>query len=679
MVSEHDRYSLPRPAFSQFDLARIEPQLEALLADCRAAVEQAAAARPATWSSVMQPQEQAHNRLNLHWSLVHHLHSVMNTEELRAVYKRCVPRLSAYYTELGQHAGLQASTQALRDSDGFDHLSRAQQKAVDNDLRDFELGGVSLSAADKQRFGEIESRLSELATLFSDHVLDATQAWELLLDDTQRLGGLPASALAAARQRATEKGREGYLFNLEAPAYLAIMTYADDRQLREQCYTAYCTRASDQGPQAGRFDNGPLIDELLRLKAEKAALLGYASYADLSMVPKMVGSPAEVEAFLLELADRAVPAAREEFRTLETFARDSLGIDILQGWDVAYASDKLKQQLHSLSDEDLKPYFPASRVIPGMFAVIGRLFGLSIEVVPDVEVYHPDVVCYAIADRNGEPRGEFYLDPYARSDKRGGAWMGIYATRQQTGSGLQLPIAWLTCNLTPPVGDDPALLTHHEVTTLFHEFGHGLHHLLTQVDVAGVSGLNGVEWDAVELPSQFLENWCWERESLDMLCEHYQNGERLPDELLERLRGARHFQSAMQLVRQLEFALFDLRIHVASTATTAAPVQATLDAVRQQVAVVPIPDWNRFQHSFSHIFDGGYSAGYFSYKWAEVLSADAFSRFADAGIFDPQAGRDFLEQVLEQGGSRPAMESFIAFRGRPPDVTALLQQSGLAG
>ncbi len=693
-----DQPIIPRPAFSRIDLLQIEAELDRHLAHCRETLTAAADARPASWSNVMQPQEEAHNALDLFWSPISHLHSVMNTDELRDVYKRCLPKFSAYYTELGQHTALQANTQKLRDSADFSKLTKAQQTAVDNDLRDFELGGVSLADEGKKRFGEIEARLSELSNVFSDHVLDATKAWERRVDDEDSLAGMPVSAIAAARQRAEAKGIDGYLLNLEAPTYLAVMMFADDQELRKELYTSFCTRASDQGPHAGQFDNGPLIDEMLRLKAEKAVLLGYASYAELSMVRKMVSGPDEVVAFLSDLADRAVPSARAEFEELASFARESLGMQTLEAWDVAYVSDKLKQQRHALSDEDLKPYFPATKAIPGMFNVIGKLFGMTIEIVPDVEVYHPDVVCYAITDGAGERRGEFYLDTYARENKRGGAWMGVCATRQRTaskvasqtastagpgtdaseGSSLQLPIAWLTCNLTPPVGDDPALLTHQEVTTLFHEFGHGLHHMLTRVDVAGVSGINGVEWDAVELPSQFLENWCWERESLDMISEHYQSGERLPDDLLERLRGARNFQSAMQLVRQLEFSLFDMRIHSGSTPDAAAPVQATLDEVRKQVAVVPIPDWNRFQHGFSHIFAGGYSAGYFSYKWAEVLSADAFSRFEEEGIFNAAAGQDFLEQVLEQGGSRPAMESFEAFRGRAPEVSALLRHSGLA-
>jgi oligopeptidase A len=626
----------------------------------------------------MQPLDEAHNELNLFWSPVGHLNSVMNSESLREVYKRCLPKLSAYYTELGQNSVLYNATMALRDSDAFNILSAAQQQALRNGIRDFELGGVSLDQKDKQRFGEIAQALSRLTTEFSDNVLDATDAWEKQIDDVALLVGLPESAVAAAAQRATEKGLQGWLLNLEFPVYHAVMTFADSSQLREELYTVFSTRASDQGPHAGTYDNSHRIDEILSLRAEQASLLGFASFAELSVIPKMVDTPQQVVDFLTDLAQRAVPAAQQEFVELQAFAQEQLHMKSLQAWDVSYVANKLKKQRFAISDEDLKPYFPADRAVPGMFAVVGKLFGLDIKRVSDVDIYHTDVQYYTITDQQGQLRGEFYLDTYARENKRGGAWMDVCANRQRTGQQLQLPIAYLTCNLTPPVGDDPALLTHTEVTTLFHEFGHGLHHMLTRIETADVSGINGVEWDAVELPSQFLENWCWERESLDMLSGHYQSGEKLPDEMLTRLREARNFHSAMQLVRQMEFSLFDMTIHLESTATQSADVQQTLNRIRERVSVVPVPSWNRFQHSFSHIFSGGYSAGYFSYKWAEVLSADAFSRFEEEGIFNPDTARDFLHEVLEQGGSRSAMESFVAFRGRQPEVDALLRHNGLA-
>ena len=667
-----------RPAFSEIDIGSVEAELDKKLSACRAVVENVAKVNNPEWDTLVQPVAEAHNELNLFWSPIRHLNSVMNNDQLRDVYKQCLPKLSSYYTDLGQHKPLYEATLALASSDAYANLTPAQQREIQNELRDFELGGVSLTDEAKKRFAEIAQDLSRLTTEFSDNVLDATNAWEKQLDDVAALKGLPESAIAAARQRAEQKDLDGYLVNLEFPSYLAVMTYADDATLRKELYTAFTTRASNQGPHAGQYDNSATMKEILQLRAEKANLLGYDAYADLSMVRKMVESPQVVVEFLDDLAKRAVPQAREEFETLEAFAKSELDMDALEAWDVPYVSDKLKQREHELSAEDLKPYFPASIAVPGMFKVVGKLFGLSIDVVENVDVYHDDVALFQIKDANGELRGEFFMDNYARANKRGGAWMDVCSSRQKISGQTQTPIAYLTCNLTPPVGDDPALLTHDEVTTLFHEFGHGLHHMLTRVDNAGVSGINGVEWDAVELPSQFLENWCWERESIDMISGHYKTGEKLPDELLERMRNARNFQSAMQLVRQLEFAMFDMQLHIQSTPTESADIQATLNKVREKVAVVPTSSFNRFQHGFSHIFSGGYSAGYFSYKWAEVLSADAFARFEEEGIFNEKTGRDFLKSVLEVGGSRDAMTSFVEFRGREPTVDALLRHSGLA-
>lgn len=670
---------LNRPAFAAIEVDAIERELGEHLTRCRAVIAEAASRRPVSWESLMQPQAEAHNALYLFWSPVSHLNSVMNTEALREVFNRCLPALSAYWTELGQNRALHDATLTLRQSPDFAALNDAQRREIENDLREFELGGVSLEASDKERFGEIAQDLSRLSTAFSDNVLDATNAWEKQIEDVAELVGLPASAIDAARQRAAARSMDGWLLNLEFPVYHAVMTFADNRALREELYTAYVTRASEQGPHAGKWDNSRDMKTILERRAEKAALLGRSSYADLSMVRKMVDNPRVVVDFLDGLAEQAVPVAQREFDALCRFAESDLGLVAgdVAAWDVMWVSDKLKKRDHDLSDDDLRPYFPASRAIPGLFAVCGQLFGLTIEAQTDAEVYHPDVTYYAITDRHGTLRGGFYLDPYAREHKRGGAWMDVCTTRQRIGEAIQLPIAYLVCNLTPPVGDAPALLTHQEVTTLFHEFGHGLHHMLTRMDTAGVSGINGVEWDAVELPSQFLENWCWERESLDLIAGHVDTGEPLPDELLERLRGARTFQAAMQLVRQLEFALFDMRLHLDSTPVQAADVQATLDAVRARVAVVPTPEFNRFQNGFSHIFSGGYAAGYFSYKWAEVLSADAFSRFEEEGIMNADTGREFLEEILEVGGSRDAMASFVAFRGREPAIDALLRHSGL--
>lgn len=673
----HD-ITINRPNFSAVNPATVEQELDTLLSRFQAVIDQVSSLTNPTWDSLIRPLETAGNELSLFWSPVSHLNSVMNTDALREAYNRCLPKMSAFYTEMGQNSDLYNATQRLRDSDEYEALDSAQKKAINNEIRDFELGGVSLSDENKKRYGEVAQALSKLKTEHSDNVLDATNAWEKLITSEEELKGLPESAIAAAKQRATEKDQEGWLLNLEFPVYYAVLTFAENTALREEMYTAYNTRASNQGPHAGQFDNGEKAVEILKLRAEKAQLLGYDNYAQLSVVPKMVESPEQVIDFLNDLAKKAVPEAKREYQALETFAKDTLGLGKLNAWDIAFVSDKLKQQQYSISDEDLKPYFPASKAVPGMFDVVGRLFGLKIEQVNDVDLYHEDIQCYAITDSRGELRGEFYLDNYARPHKRGGAWMDTCATRQRVAQGVQLPIAYLTCNLTPPVGDEPALLTHMEVTTLFHEFGHGLHHMLTRMDTAGVSGINGVEWDAVELPSQFMENWCWERESLDMISGHYQTGAPIPDELLEKLRSAKNFQSAMQLVRQLEFSLFDMQLHMQATKDKPVDIDGILDAVREQVAVLPYPDFVRLQHAFSHIFSGGYSAGYFSYKWAEVLSADAFSRFEEEGIFNEQAGKDFLTNVLEMGGSRNAMESFVAFRGREPSVDALLRHSGLA-
>lgn len=667
-----------RPAFSTLDIEQVEKHLDALINDCRGVVAKVAQLSHPDWDTLMQPLSEIHNELSLYWSPISHLNSVMNNERLREVYKACLPKLSSYYTELGQNTPLYNTTMVLSESAAFDQLSAERQQLIKHELRDFQLGGVSLDASSKQRFSEIALELSKLSSDFSDNVLDATNAWEKLVDNVQLLDGLPVSAIASAKAKAESKDMSGYLLNLEFPCYMAVMTYANDRALREEMYTAFCTRASDQGPFANQYDNSERIETILELRAEKALLLGFDSYAHMSVVSKMVDSPEQVVSFLADLADKAVPQARAEFNLLSQFAADSLALPELAAWDVAYASDRLKKQQFDISDEELKPYFPANKVIPGMFTVVEKLFGIVITPIEGADVYHPEVRLYAISDKEGRPRGEFYMDNYARENKRGGAWMDVCASRQAVGSAIQLPIAYLTCNLTPPVGDDPALLTHQEVTTLFHEFGHGLHHMLTQVETAGVSGINGVEWDAVELPSQFLENWCWERESIDLISGHYQTSDPLPNELLDKMRDARNFQSAMQLVRQLEFSLFDMQIHLDSTADHAADVQKTLNQIRAQVAVVPVPAFNRFQHSFSHIFAGGYSAGYFSYKWAEVLSADAFSRFEDEGIFNAATGESFLRNILEVGGSRDAMTSFKAFRGREPTVEALLRHSGLA-
>ncbi|WP_346797027.1 oligopeptidase A [Halomonas sp. Bachu 37] len=667
------------PAFGEIRPEHVVPALDALLAESRGGIQQLAdqASHTApTWESFAAPLEALNDRLARAWSPVSHLNGTMNTPALREAYQACLGKLSEYSTWMGQHEGLFHAWQAVKDGPAWAELDSAQRRTVEQTLRDFHLAGVDLAPEKKARYGEIQARLSELSNQFSNHVLDATQAWHKDVANADVLAGLPQSALDTLKANADAKGVEGYRITLDFPSFFPVVSYADDRDLRREVYTAFVTRASDQGPDAGRFDNAPLIEEILALRQELAELLGFATYADYSLVTKMADSPEQVLAFLEDLARRAVPQAREEFAELTDYARDQLELDELQPWDIAYASEKLREARHAISQEQLRPYFPAPKVVDGLFQVVERLYGVRFEEDLDAPSYHEDVRYFRIME-DGSPIAGFYLDLYAREGKRGGAWMADCRVRRQTENGLQLPVAFLTCNFTPPVEGRPALLTHDEVTTLFHEFGHGLHHMLTKQQIADISGINGVAWDAVELPSQFMENYCWEREGLDFLASHVETGEPLPTELLERLQAAKNFQSAMGMARQLEFSLFDLRLHHELTAPTAAQVQALLDEVREAVSVVPKVDCNRFQNSFGHIFAGGYAAGYYSYKWAEVLSADAWSAFEEAGIFDPDTGKRFRQEILEQGGARDAAEMFRNFRGREPSVEPLLRHSGI--
>ncbi|WP_116474779.1 oligopeptidase A [Zobellella maritima] len=668
------------PPFSQIQPDHIRPAVEHAIADCKRRVE-AVLARDEefTWDNLVAPLEEVNDHLSRIWSPVSHLNSVLNSDELRQAYESCLPLLSEYQTWVGQHEGLFAAYQGLAERDDFKKLSQAQQKEVDNTLRDFRLSGIALEAEQKQRFGTIQARLSELSSTFSNRVLDATQAWFKQITDKAELAGLPESALAAAEAQAKARELEGWVFTLDIPSYLPVMMYADNAALREEMYRAYCTRASDQGPNAGEFDNTAIIEEILALKQELAELLGFEQYAQLSLATKMADSEQQVLAFLDELASRSHPQGKAELAELTEFAHQHHDIAELNAWDVTYYGEKLKQHKYTISDEELRPYFPEEKVVHGLFETVRRLFGIKVKERLGVEVWHPDVRFFDIYDETNELRGSFYLDLYARANKRGGAWMDDCIGRRYREDGsLQKPVAYLTCNFNGPVGKDPALFTHNEVVTLFHEFGHGLHHMLTQIDVAGVAGINGVAWDAVELPSQFLENWCWQPEALAFISGHYQSGEPLPAELLERMLAARNFHSALMMLRQLEFSLFDFRLHMARDGAEPGRVQEILNEVRKKVSVLPPPDFNRFQHSFSHIFAGGYAAGYYSYKWAEVLSSDAFSRFEEEGVFSAKVGRDFLHAILEQGGSRAPMELFKQFRGREPKIDALLRHSGIA-
>ena len=668
------------PAFSRIRPEHVEPAIDSLLAEARKLVDELlSGGGPFTWDTLVQPLEEMDDRIERAWAPVSHMNAVVNSEALRKAYNACLPKLSEYSTEMGQHAGLYAAFRAIREGEEYPRLSEAQQKIIDNALRDFHLSGVDLPEDRKQRYREIQQELSRLTTRFEENVLDATHGWERHVTEESELAGLPASTLGMARQNAERKKKKGWVLTLDFPVYYGVMSYADRRELRREMYEAYVTRASDQGPNAGKWDNSALMNEILALRHELAQLLGFANYAERSLATKMARRPEEVLGFLHDLAKRSKPHAEQDVAELEAFARQQYGVERLEAWDYSYYSEKLRQHKYAISQEELKPWFPETRVVPGMFDVVERLYGIRIREVDGVDAWHEDVRFYEIRDGEDQLRGQFYLDLYARENKRGGAWMADCVSRMRHRDGkLQVPVAFLTCNLSPPVGDEPAQFTHDEVITLFHEFGHGLHHMLTKVDYLGVSGINGVAWDAVELPSQFMENWCWEREALDLIAGHFRTGERLPDELFERMTAARNFQSAMQMMRQLEFALFDFLMHLEYEPERPDFIQQTLDRVREEVAVIRPPDYNRFQHSFTHIFAGGYAAGYYSYKWAEVLSADAFSLFEENGIFDRETGQRFLHTVLEKGGSREPMDLFIEFRGREPRIDALLRHSGIA-
>jgi len=665
------------PPYSAIRPEHVEPAIDTLLADNRVAM-QALLAQPAAsldWATLVVGLDELGERLSRAWSPVRHLNSVCNSPELRAAYEACLPKLSAYWTEIGQNRDLFNAYKALADSPAAAGFDVAQQTILKHALRDFHLSGIDLPEAEQQRFGAISMKLSELGSTFSNQVLDATQAWTRQITDEAQLAGLPDSAKAQMAQTAQGKGLEGWLITLEFPSYYAVMTYADDRALRQEVYTAYSTRASDQGPNAGQFDNGPVMLEILDLRHELAALLGYASYAELSLATKMAESVEQVTSFLHDLAKRGKGFAERDLAELRAFAAEQ-GVTDLSSWDLGYFSEKLRQSRYNLNQEELRAWFPIDKVLSGLFSIVQRLYGIEIRELQDFDSWHPDVRLFEIYEQ-GTPLGRFFFDLYARPHKRGGAWMDGARDKRRTASGtLQTPVANLVCNFTPAVGEQPALLTHDEVTTLFHEFGHGLHHLLTRIEHAGASGINGVAWDAVELPSQFMENWCWEPEGLALISGHYQSGEPLPAEKLERMLAAKNFQSGMMLVRQLEFSLFDFELHASHG--DGRTVLEVLKRVRDEVSVMRPPAENRFPNSFSHIFAGGYAAGYYSYKWAEVLSADAFSRFEEEGVFNPDTGKAFREAVLAKGGSQEPMVLFVEFRGREPSIDALLRHLGLS-
>ena len=665
------------PPFSKIQPEHVLPAVEQLVADGRARIQQVLAEGNFDYAHLVQALDGEDDRLGKAFGPAGHLNAVAQNEALRNAYNSCLPLLSEYGTEVGQNAQLCAAYQALRDSDEWNSLSEAQQKDIDNTLRDFRLSGVDLPDAKKAQYMANSKRLSELTSQFSDNTLDATQAWTKLVTDEAELEGLPDSAKAGAADRAKAADKEGWLLTLDAPVFIAVMSHCKNAELRKEMYVAWTTKASDQGPHAGQFDNAAIMDEILKLRHEQAQLLGFANFGEESLATKMARDVNEVIRFLEDLARRAKPQAERELAELRAFAADQ-GADQLEPWDIGFWSERLREARYSISEEELRPWFPADTVINGMFAVVGKLFGIQFRQRDDVDTWHEDVRFYELVDDDGSVRAAFYLDMYARTGKRGGAWMDDARIRRRRADGsLQTPVAYLTCNFAPPAGGKPGLLTHDEVVTLFHEFGHGLHHMLTEQDVSGISGINGVAWDAVELPSQFLENWCWTEEGIALISGHYETGEPLPKEKLEKMLAAKNFQGAMQMVRQLEFSLFDMRIH--AEYQQGMDIYQVLKEVREQVAVIQPPAFNRFPNSFGHIFAGGYAAGYYSYKWAEVLSADAYSRFEEEGEFNEDTGRAFRSEILAKGGSREPMELFKAFRGREPSVEPLLRHCGING
>lgn len=665
------------PLFSSLDPQQLAADCEALLNTARQSVAAvvACAAEP-SWQNLMAPLEEIDDQIGRFWAPLSHCHSVLSGDAWRSAYSACLPLLTAYNSEVGQNRPLFERVKQLADSAEFTALNGPRQQAIRHMLRDFTLSGVALEGDDAARFSAIAQRLSELSTAFSNNVLDATDGWEKHIESAEDLAGVPATVLDNLRESASVKGYSGYRLSLDIPSYLPIMQYADNRALREELYQAYVTRASALGPQAGKWDNGPLMLEILQLRQEQAKLLGFSNYAAYSLASKMAESNQQVIGFLEELAVASKPMAEREFAELQVFAAGH-GVSDLQAWDVAYFSEKLKEASFAISQEALRPYFPAEKVINGLFKITGQLFDIEIAAVDAVDLWHDDGQCYRIS-RGGEILAHFYLDLYARNNKRGGAWMANARGRRILDDGtVQQPVAFLVCNFSPPTSERPSLLTHNEVTTLFHEFGHGLHHMLTQIDCLSVSGISGVAWDAVELPSQFLENWCWEKSVIPDISAHYQSGEALPVDMLDKLLAAKNFQSGMQMLRQIEFSLFDFSLHMQSDISSEGEVDAVLQTIRERVAVFQPPVLNRFQNSFSHIFAGGYAAGYYSYKWAEVLSADAFSLFEEQGVMNPEVGEKFRQEILERGGSEEAAVLFKNFRGRAPANDALLRHAGI--
>lgn len=666
------------PNFSQIQPEQIEPTLQKLLNNNRQRLHTLLTQPTFTWDNLMQPLEDMNDELHKTWSPISHLHGVKETPALRDAYNKVLPLITAYHTEISQNEKLFQAITSLANNPDFKNLNPAQRKIIENDLRDFKLAGIHLSADKKTRLAELQQQLSQQMTKFSENVLDATHAYTLHITDPTQIDGLPAQAKQLAIDNAKQRHLDGFVFTLDYPSYSTAIKFLNNRDIRKKIYEAYATRASDQGPNAGKWDNTKVMEEILRIREEMAHLVGFENYATYSLATKMAKKPDEVLAFLNNLLIKSKSIAEQEFQEIVQFAQNADGLHSLETWDVAYYSEKLQQSKFNFSQEDLRPYFPIDKALSGLFSIVNKLYGIHVQEEKNIDTWHPQVRFFSLYDHTNNLRAGFYIDLYARTHKRDGAWMDECVARRQLSNGnLQLPIAYLTCNFMPPVDDKPALLTHDDVITLFHEFGHCLHHMLTKVNYSAVAGINGVAWDAVEFPSQFMENYCWEKETLELIAGHYATNKPIPNALFQNMLSAKNFQTGLQMIRQLEFALFDFRLHLEYQANQPDQIQSKLDEVRKATTVITVPAFNRFQHSFSHIFAGSYGAGYYSYKWAEVLSADAYSKFEENGLLDAATGKSFMENILEVGGVREPMESFIAFRGRKPTVDALLRHSGI--
>jgi oligopeptidase A len=670
-----DNPLLETAALPRFDAIRpehVQPAIAQLIEQQRAEVAQIEAIANPTFKTVVEPLEEMQHALSRAWSPVGHLNAVMNSESLRVAYNACLSLLSEYHTDLAQSERLYQAYAHIAKHEG-PTLDAVQREVIEHALRDFRLAGVALDPARKARFKAIMMDLSRLSAKFEENVLDATNVWSYHVTDRAQLAGINQGILAQAFKRAQEKGLEGYLFGLDQPSYVAVVTDAESESLRRVFYEAWSTRAAGLGTNAGIFDNTAVMEDILRLRHEAAQLLDFKSYADYALANRMARTVPEVTGFLNDLVRSAKRAGAQEFAELEQFAGRQLN-----AWDVTFYSERLQQQRYSVSQEELREYLPLPRVLEGLFEVAEKLFDVRIRERTGIALWHPDARYFEVCSPTGTAVASFYLDAYARPHKRSGAWMDDCIGRKALSGRTILPVAYLVCNSLPPSDSRPAQLTHDDVVTLFHEFGHGLHHMLTRVNYPSLAGINGVAWDAVELPSQFMENYAWQSEVLNRISAHERSGEPIPAEMQRQLIATRSFQAGLQTLRQVEFALFDMRLHAEFDPARGGRVYEVLREVRSQVAVVPIPPWNRYPHSFGHIFSGGYAAGYYSYKWAEVLAADAFSAFSEAGAFDRSTARRFLDSILSRGGSRDALDAFVEFRGRKPEVAALLRQYGIA-